>query len=49
MDIFALAIKQLCREGRSKLLVPDLIDRAVVIRKWLDRQARNEKVAKARG
>ncbi len=47
-NIFVLAVKQLKREGKSKLLVPDMIDRAVIIRKWLDRQERSQAIHRAR-
>ncbi len=50
MNIMALAYKQLEREGL--LNRPNeglnLIDRAVKIKKWLDNQARNKKVAERR-
>ena len=50
MDILTLAARQLEREG---LLGKDnawelLLDRAVVIRRWLDMQHRNRKVARNR-
>lgn len=50
MNIFEMAEIQLIREKKqhNKNALSMLIDRAVVIRKYLDLQERNRKVAKSR-
>lgn len=50
MNIFVLAEKQLEREGLlgKSDVVNLLIDRAITIRRWLDMQNRNQKVARNR-
>ena len=50
MSIFQLAIIEVEREGKinDKNAMELIIDRAYTIRKWLDIQARNDKIAKNR-
>lgn len=49
-NIFGLAYQQLEREGKlnSKNELSLMLDRAIKIKKWLDLQGRNQKVAKNR-
>ena len=50
MNIFELAELELIREGKinNKNAFSLMLDRAITIRKYLDIQARNKKVAKNR-
>ena len=38
MNLFELGYKQLGAEGKTNINMLDVIDKAVVIRKWLDRR-----------
>jgi len=48
MSIFDLASLELQRENKDPNNLPDLLDRAIIIRKYLDIQSRNKKVLESR-
>lgn len=52
VNLFVMAEFQLQKEKRAgvikKYTIDDIIDKAIYIRRWLDRQARNIKVARSR-